>query len=195
MARAQVAYEPDRPSEAGNGGSHRRFERQDAIRIIEEMQHEGIEQLDERFRRGSVPRFAEIEGRTRGGWLARRNRRFWADAFIKVALDSPWARWSGKGFWTSFDGVGTGRGANLFDNRILPTRLRYETFLRRAAFDGRPCLTLRYPVLSPMWGLVDDVRRVEEGVFLGQMLYKFPWEKRRLNLGYFALCALQPGQR
>jgi hypothetical protein len=56
--------------------------------------------------------------------------------------------------------------------------------------DGRQCLVIRYPFGSLMYGLIDEVRQIEDGVFLGQMLYKFPWKRKRIFIGYFVLCAL-----
>lgn len=147
--------------------------------------------LDSMFREGRVPDFEEIEGRTAGGWLAKPPEHYWwSDLFIKVFLASPWARWSGKGFFTPFGEKKIGRGANLFRNRFRPVRYKLDTFIKKAEVDDNPCLTLRYPFGSIMYGLIDDVRTTEDGVFLGQMHFKFFWRRDRVFIGYFVLCAL-----
>jgi hypothetical protein len=84
---------------------------------------------------------------------------------------------------------------NLFRNRLWPRRYRLETYIKGAEADHEPCLTLEYPFPSLMYGLIDDVRKIDDGVLLGQMLYKFPWRKGRLFLGYFLLCALTPSNQ
>ncbi|TIL43296.1 hypothetical protein [Mesorhizobium sp.] len=155
------------------------------------LQRLGLPALDELFRSGKVPNFEDIKGETSGAWLAKPARDYWwADWFIKVFLASPWARWTGKVFLTRFDRKLHGRGANLFSNRIRPVRYRLETFIKRAEVDENDCLTLRYPFGSIMYGLIDDVRQIEDGVLLGQMHYKFPWQRGRIFIGYFVLCVL-----
>jgi hypothetical protein len=170
-----------------------RYSYEEATPIITRLQQHPLSRLDLLFKDAGVPTFEEIEGRTAGGWLARSPKDYWwARLFIKVFLDSPWARWSGKGFFTPFDKEKRGRGANLFRNQFKPIRYPLETYIKVAEVDDNLCLTLEYPFGSLMYGLIDDVRKIEDGVFLGQMQYKFPWQKKRLFLGYFVLCALQP---
>lgn len=168
----------------------RRFTRAEAAGIIAQLQRATVEELDGRFASGDVPPFAAIAGDTAGGWLARPEPRWWAEAFIRFGLDSPWARWTGKRFITPFDEGPIGSGINLFDNRLLPLRYPFRTYIKHAEFDGRPCFTLEYPFLSAMWGLIDDMRRIEPGVLLGRFEFRFPWQKRRRSLGYFVLVAL-----
>lgn len=187
-----MATEPEaRHADAPPAGAAHRFSRSEAEARIRELQQLPVERLDVLFVAGTAPQFADVEGATAGGWLAKRRRYWWADLFIKVALDSPWARWSGKGFETPFAEGQTGRGVNLFTNRFLPRRYRLRTYVGHAVFDTKPCLTLEYPFGSVMWGLIDDVRQIEPGVLLGRMEFRFPWEKQRRFLGYFALCALE----
>lgn len=188
----------------------KRFTEEEAQAVIAKLGPNTLVELDSRFREGRVPAFEEIEGRTAGGWLAKsREDYWWSNLFIKVFLDSPWARWSGKGFITSFGERKSGgehesggehrsageeklgRGANLFRNRFRPVRYRLDTFIKKAEADDSPCLTLRYPLGSIMYGLIDDVRVIDDGVFLGQMYYKFLWRRHRVFIGYFVLCALK----
>ncbi len=44
--------------------------------------------------------------------------------------------------------------------------------------DGDDCLRLEYPFGSIMWGLIDAVRRIDEGVFLGQVHLSSQWPAR-----------------
>lgn len=169
-----------------------RFTQEEAQAVIQRLMPLTFEDLNSIFRDGEVPSFGEIEGRTAGEWLAKSAKNYWwANVFIKLFLNSPWARWSGKGFFTPFSDIDVvGRGANLFSNRFRPVRYTLDTFIKKAETDNNPCLTLRYPFGSIMYGLIDDVRRIENGVFLGQMHYRFFWRKDRVFIGYFALCAL-----
>ena len=169
----------------------KRFTRQESESVVADLQQNAVDQLDAMFRQGAVPWFNEIEGGTAGAWLAKRTNHWWAQAFIKLVLDSPWGRWSGKGFLTTFDDAARGRGVNLFYNRFFPARYRLKTYVTKAHVDGEACLRLEYPFGSIMWGLIDDVRRIDEGVFLGQMHFRFPWSRQRIDLGYFVLCALR----
>ncbi len=169
-----------------------RFSPEVAKSIITKYQPYSLEQLDLLFKEGEVPVFSEIVGRTAGGWLARSQQDYWwVNAFIKIFLASPWARWTGKGFFTLFDQQQEGKGANLFDNRIGKIRYPLKTYIKKAEVDENLCLTLEYPFGSIMYGLIDDLRKINQGVFLGQMHYRFPWQKNRLFIGYFLLCALE----
>lgn len=168
----------------------KRFTLQESERTINDHRSLSIDQLDDMFVRGTVPQFNEIEGDTAGNWLAKRAKHWWADVFIKVILGSPWAQWSGKRISTPFEGIMGGKGINLFHNRLFPVRHRFKTLIIDAEMDHKDCLRLRYPFGSVMWGLVDDLRKIEDGVFLGQMHFRFPWSRNRIDLGYFMLCAL-----
>ena len=169
-----------------------RFSPETAQSITAQFQTYDLEKLDALFKEGEVPVFSEIAERTAGGWLARSPQDYWwANAFIKIFLASPWARWAGKGFFTFFDQKQEGKGANLFHNRIGEIRYPYKTYIKKAEVDENLCLTLEYPFGSIMYGLIDDLRKIEQGVFLGQMYYRFPWQKNRSYIGYFLLCALE----
>jgi len=74
----------------------------------------------------------------------------------------------------------------------LPHRFRFDTYIKKAYIDQKLCVALDYRAYpSLMFGLVDDVKKIENSVFLGQMYFKFPWKKEIHFLGYFALCALE----
>ncbi len=166
------------------------LDRESAQQTIRELKQRTPAEIDEAFENGGVPTFEEVRGPTLGGWLASQQQPWWARLFIKITLDNPAARWTGKGFVKPFAMKETGSGINLFNNNVLPLRYQFRTMYRTAEHDGEQCLALRYPFGSVMWGLIDDVRRVDAGVFVGQMVYRFPWQRRRRFIGYFVLCAL-----
>ena len=159
--------------------------------MIVEYQTFSLADLDARFSAGTVPIFEEIKGRTAGAWLAKDKEYWWASAFIKILLDSPWARWTGKEVMTAYGEDFRGRGQNLFSNKILPTRYPMDTYVKKAEVDDNLCFTLDYQFPSIMYGLIDDIRQVDDGILLGQMQYKWFWKKKRLFLGYFLLCCLE----
>jgi len=144
------------------------------------------------FHEGGIPPFREFEGETRGSFLAWNPQNSWLQRLsIKLIFDSFFARWTGKKFLTSFKGEERGRGINLYNNLILLHRFRFDTYIKEAYSDGKPCLALDYGTYpSLMFGLVDDVRKIQDGVLLGQMYYKYPWRKERWFWGYFTLCTL-----
>lgn len=167
---------------------------------IAKLKKNDLNGLHSLFSEGVVPSFEEIKGKTAGSFLAWNPANPWFMEFsVRILFDSPVARWTGKEFFSPFGpSAGSrqveekrGRGVNLFKNRILPNRFRFDTYIKKAYSDQKPCLALDYrPYFSLMSGLIDDVRKIEDGVFLGQMYHKFLWEKELQFLGYFALCAL-----
>lgn len=154
---------------------------------LAELQALPLDEIARRFEAGQVPAFERFAGPTSGAWLHRETHPWWAAAFVRVALDNPWARWSGKGFVLPFDETHSGAGINLFDNRVLPLRFQFETRIRNADHDGKPCAAIIYPRGSLMRGLIDDLREIGEGTLLGHMVYRFPGRSTPHVVGYFAL--------
>lgn len=146
-------------------------------------------EIERRFEAGGVPAYKRYVGPTNGTWLLRDQQPWWAALIVRLTLDAPWSRWTGKGFLTPFDRDRQGAGSNLFANRIAPLRLQFRTKIGTADHDGQPCLTLEYRPGSLYFGLVDHVRELDDGLLLGQMRVGFPWRKRRIFIGYFALAA------
>ena len=144
------------------------------------------------FKEGKTPLFEEIEGDTVGSFLALNPKtELWRKLALKIFFDNPLARWKGKRFITLFDEDKRGRGINLFWNRILPQRFPIETYISKSLFDQNPCLSIAYPRFpSSMFGLIDQLRRIDNGIFLGQGHHKLPWGKEYSLQGYFVLCAL-----
>lgn len=171
----------------------KRYSDKEAQIIIDKLREHSLSELHSLFEVGKLPLFEELKGETAGSFLAwNPENPFWIQFFMKFLFDSPFARWTGKKFITPFDKEERGEGVNLFQNRVLPQRFRFDTYIKKARMDDNSCLALDYrPYFSLMFGLVDDVRKIEDGVVLGQMHYKFPWRKDFWFLGYFLLCALK----
>lgn len=173
----------------------KKYSHQEVESIIKRLKESDIKELDSLFSNGGVPLFEEIKGETAGGFLAWNPKNYsLLQFFVKTLFDSPFGRWTGKEFSAPFgEGkTGKGKGVNLFKNRLLPNRFKFDVYIKNAYGDQKSCLTLDYRShFSLMSGLVDDVRKIEDGVFLGQMYYKFLWKKEPQFLGYFVLCSLK----
>ena len=165
---------------------------EDAQTIIARFREYSFDDLHPLFEEGKTPLFKEIEGDTAGSFLALNPKTgLWRKLALKIFFDNPLARWKGKRFVTLFNGEKRGKGINLFRNRILPQRFLIDTYVNKSLFDQNPCLSITYPHFpSRMFGLVDQLRRIDNGVFLGQGHHKLPWGKEYSLQGYFVLCAL-----
>lgn len=170
----------------------KRYSTEDAQIIIAKLRQYSFDDLHLLFSEGTIPSFEEVEGNTHGSFLAWNPKNpWWNELLIKLLFDNFSARWTGKKFITPFDENRKGKGVNLFQNRIFPHRYRFDTYFEKTRVDQKLGLALDYRHrFSPMFGLVDDVRKIEDGVFLGQMHYKYPWRKEPRFLGYFVLCPL-----
>lgn len=158
-------------------------------KILEELKEKKFEELHLLFKKGLPPAFEEFNGETNGQFLALKPGispliKF----FIKILFESPIGKWTGKKFITPFTTENKGMGVNLFKNKIFPQRFRFEIYIKKSIFDGNPCLALDYgPYHSLMFNLIDDVRKIEDGILLGQMRFKFPLKKESMFIGYFSL--------
>ena len=165
---------------------------EDVQTIIARFREYSFDDLHPLFEEGKTPLFKEIEGDTVGSFLVLNPKTgLWRKLALKIFFDNPLARWKGKRFVTLFDEEKRGKGINLFRNRILPQRFLIDTYVNKSLFDQNPCLSITYPHFpSRMFGLVDQLRRIDNGVFLGQGHHKLPWGKEYSLQGYFVLCAL-----
>lgn len=170
-----------------------RYSTKDSQDILVRLNSHPFEDLHALFREGTAPFFEEIRGKTAGSFLSwNPGNSWWLAFFINFQFSSPLARWTGKEFLLPFNKDKKGEGINLFRNRLCPRRYRFDTYIDNCRLHRGSCLILDYRAyLSPMLGLVDDVRKIEPGVFLGQMHYKFPLKKEPWFVGYFVLCALR----
>jgi len=173
-----------------------RHSRENAQAIMARLKGYSFDDLHWLFKEGKTPSFEELEGDTAGSFLAWNPKTSWRLKLLTlIGFDNPFARWTGKRFVTGFDEDRRGKGINLYQNRLLLHRFSFATCIKESMFDQDQCLALVYaPFPSPMFGTVDELRRIEDGVFLGQGYHRFPWEKQYSLLVYFVLCALtRPG--
>jgi len=169
-----------------------RYSFQDAEAIIAKFREHSFDDLHTIFREGKTPSFNEIEGDTAGSFLALNPRAgWWRKAALAIAFDNPLARWTGKRFITTFDGDKGGEGTNLFASRVFSQRFGINTFIEKSLFDNSPCLAVTYPHFpSSFVGLRDELRKIDDGILLGQGHHRLPWSKGYSLQGYFILCAL-----
>ena len=160
--------------------------------VIEQLGKCSISNLDKLFNVGILPVFEELEGETAGGILALNpGNPQWLMCMIKIVLKGSLGKWTGKKFLGSFDKGENGSGVNLFKSKFVPCLFKFNTYIKNAYLDDKPCLVLDYrEYRSLTFGLVDNVRKIKDGIVLGQAYYKFPWRKQMWFVGYFVLCAL-----
>lgn len=172
--------------------SVKRYSLEDAQTIITKLKRDTFDDLNRKFKEGKAPLFDEIEGETAGSFLAWNPQApWWSKPLTLISFDNPSSRWTGKMFITPFSEGKTGGGLNLFQNRIKPRRFPFLTRIEKAVSDQKPCLTLDYARFpGTLFSTHDEVRRIDDGVFLGQGYSKLPWDKERFLLTYFVVCAL-----
>ena len=170
-----------------------RYSKTEANIIIEKFKKSSISELDTLFDRGTLPEFEELEGETAGAILAlNQENPWWLKCVIKIAFQSPLRQWTGKKFLSSFDEGGKGHGINLFKSRYFPSLFPFDTYIKNAFVDDKPCLALDYRAYSSLTsGLVDEVRKIRDGQVLGRAYFKFPWRRQTWFVGYFVLCSLK----
>ena len=169
-----------------------RYSETEAVVIIEQFKKCSISDLGALFNRETLPIFGEIEGETAGAILALNPvNPWWLSCVIKIAFKSPLGQWTGKKFLTSFNEEKKGYGINLFKSRYFPCLFKFDTYVKNAYVDDKPCLALDYRAYRSLaLGLVDEVRKIRDGQALGRAYYKFPWRRQMWFVGYFVLCAL-----
>ncbi len=169
-----------------------RYSETEAIAIIEQLKKCSIDDLDSLFNRETFPLFEELEGETAGAILALNPENpWWLRCIIKITFKSPLGQWTGKKFITPFNESKKGLGINLFKSRCFPQLFKFDTYIKNAYVGDKPCLALDYRSYNLLtFGLVDEVRKIKDGHFLGRAYYKFPWKKQTWFVGYFVICIL-----
>ena len=172
--------------------SLRRYSREEAQTVINKLKQNSFDDLNKLFGEGGTPSFDEIEGETTSGMLAwNPQAHWWSKPLAIICFDNPLSRWTGKMFTEPFGEGRTGGGINKFNNKIKPCRFPYATCIENGMMDGNPCLRLDYTHFpGTMFSTRDELRKIDDGVFLGQAYSKLPWDKERWFLRYFVLCAL-----
>jgi hypothetical protein len=172
--------------------SVKRYTLEEAQTVITRLKQDTYENLNRLFKEGRAPSFDEIEGKTASGMLAWNPQApWWGKPLAMICFDNPLSRWTGKMFITPFSEAKTGDGVNLFQNRIKLRRFPFLTRIEKAISDQNPCLAVNYNRFpGKQLSTRDELRRIDDGVFLGQAYSKLPWDKERWFLVYFVLCAL-----
>ncbi len=169
-----------------------RYSISEAIVIIAQLKKCSINDLDTLFNTEALPKFEELNGETSGAILALNPENpWWLKCVIMIVFKSPLRRWTGKKFLTHFDKEKKGHGTNLFKSEYFPCLFKFDIYIKNAYVDDKPCLTLDYRAYHLLtFGLVDELREIKDGQFLGRAYFKFPWRKQMWFVGYFVLCAL-----
>lgn len=123
------------------------------------------------FAQLKAPTIEEMHGEYAARLLAQPNRL--ADLIGGIVLDNPWRHWLCKAF-RPVD-ANTGRGYNTFQQRgRIVQCYPMNTQIAPSRFDGKPAYQLIYRHYHSLCGsvhMVDEVRRVAPGVYLGLGTY------------------------
>lgn len=145
-----------------------------------------FKQLMALFAELPAPTVAEMDGEFAAELLAQPS--LVAHYIGQLTVNNPLmpGRWLCKAFQpTSAD---RGQGYNRF-NQLGRSVRRYpmQTLLAPSRFDGRPAYTLVYAAFDSMCGtihMVDEVRRVRQGLYLGLGTWGFTDRQRRVPLPF-----------
>lgn len=126
-----------------------------------------------------APDIAEMHGEYSASLL---NQKFWLATVVgRAALENPFQSWLCKAF-RPVDSE-TGRGYNTFQQgRRVVQRYPMLTLTAPSRFDGRPAYQLVYRYFHSLCGtihMVDEVRRVVPGLYLGMGTYGFTKAQRQ----------------
>ncbi|AHH18470.1 hypothetical protein NONO_c36830 [Nocardia nova SH22a] len=142
-----------------------------------------LDELVALFRTLEAPSITEMHGEFDGTPLRQPGLLRSAIAFAKVG--NPLYPWRAKGF-RPLDHGSSGRGYNIHRRVIGGRDVQRDPMLTRIApshLDGRPAFQLDYRPFATVNGainLIDDVRRVRPGVYLGFGMWGFTDKQRRV---------------
>lgn len=156
---------------------------------VDRLRQMSFAELEHLYRQLAPPSsLSALNGRKKGHLLALAGfHRTPAKRLINLFGRAPFFPWRGKNFTARSMIKGSGI------NRINLTIARQEWFAFQTAFraslvDGRPCISLNYRLKGNPWfirHLVDEMREVEPGLYLGPSIIKTG--KSSLKLVYFAI--------
>jgi hypothetical protein len=170
----------------------KRFSQIETQTILSNYQKYSCENLSRLFMEGISPKYEEIAGETAGvsvlcpwcGWLTK---------FLAIVLfNCSFSRWKGKIFISPFKKDQAGKVLNQYGNRLAPRRFNMLSNIVPATSDHKSCVKLTYTFPWSTFRAYDEIRKVEDGVFLGQTYQKLPFAKKYELKAYFILCALKP---
>jgi hypothetical protein len=152
------------------------------IVFLESLFDKSIDELHDLYRGGTEPEPSDLDADYRGSVPGVVSESVLGKLSWPTAVLSRWGLlpWRGKRFSRE-----EGRGSNqvLFQNLSVAP---FEFLSAESLFDGDPCLLLNYGISQNPFilnYLRDEVRRIDDGILLGQMYFK-PTSSLAL---YFAL--------
>lgn len=153
------------------------------------------EQLVERFATLPCPTIDELDGEYDAKLLRQPNLP--AALSGRLAVDNPLSPWQAKAFRPVDEE--TGRGYNTF-RRLGRTVQRYpmHTMIAPSRFDGLPAYQLIYRAYESLCGtinMVDEVRRIADGTYLGIGTWGFTDAQRAIALPFLLEGPVRPYRR
>lgn len=121
------------------------------------------------FRTLPSPAITEMDGEFAATLLDQGNPLL--TAIGHFAIGNPWlnGRWLTKSFTPSNDEHGHGYNSFQRGEHVI-RKFRMRTEIRPSIVDGKPSYTLIYPAYNNLCGrvgMIDEVRRIDDGVYLG----------------------------
>lgn len=152
----------------------------DAIKAKEELLRASTDELRRLFATLEAPALEEMSGEYSARLLAQPN--WLATLSGQAMLTNPFHSWLCKAF-RPVD-ASTGRGYNAFlQGQGVVQRYPMLTLMAPSRFDGRPAYQLVYRHFHSLCGaihMVDEVRRVAPGLYLGMGTYGLTDAQRRI---------------
>lgn len=150
-----------------------------AVTSVEALRRLSTGELLQLFTTLEAPGIPEMQGEYSASLLA---QPFWlASVAGRAVLKNPFQTWLCKAFRPVDDE--TGRGYNTFQQgRRVVQRYPMLTLMGPSRFDGRPAYQLIYRHFQSLCAamyMVDEVRRVAPGLYLGMGTYGFTNAQRR----------------
>lgn len=139
------------------------------------------------FRTLSPPEFSEMDGEYEAGLLDHGNLLKNHVSLCAMNLPLIHEHWLGKAFTP--EGGNRGHGYNGFwvGGRAV-RKYRMDTSITASRFDGRPSFQLVYDHYDSLCGrihMVDEVRKLEEGLYLGVGTWGYIEPQRKIPLPFY----------
>lgn len=169
----------------------KRFSQIEAQTILLNYQKYSFENLNRLFVESITPTYEEIAGETAGVTVLCPRCGWFTKFLATVLFDCSFSRWKGKIFISPFERDQAGKVLNLYGNKLAPRRFIMLSSIVPATSDHKSCVKLTYTFPWSTFRAYDEIRKVEDGVFLGQTYQKLPFAKKYELKAYFILCALK----
>lgn len=136
------------------------------------------------FRELVAPEIEEMHGDYDATLLKQPSLAADINGFFAVGL--PFSPWLSKGFRPVNDSEGRGYNSFRQFGKVVQ-RYPMQTVIAPSRYDGRPSYTLIYKAYSSTCGMinmVDEVRRLDDGLYLAIGTYGFSKRKRQIPLPF-----------